>query len=182
MRSKFSRQNSPSDKLAAVLFVCLVVLSGPARSVEVGEIPPDYLGKSDSGKKILLSESAGRIRVVSFWATWCAPCLKELPVLNAIQRQGGSDRVQVIAVNLRESRKQFRKALRAFKDFEIEFVHDQRGTVSKRYDVEGIPHLLILDVDGRIAYQHVGYNEEALAGIVAEINTLLLTNEMVEEK
>lgn len=168
--------------LAPVLIVCLVSLAGPAGSVEIGDIAPDYLGKSDSGKEIHLSESVGRIRIVSFWATWCSPCLKELPVLNAIQKNGGSERVQVIAVNLKESPKQFRKALRAFKDFEIEFVHDRRGAIAKRYDIEGIPHMLIIDIDGRTAYRHVGYNESALAGIVAEINTLLLKNDMVQEK
>jgi len=164
----------------AIAIVSLVSLASPAASVDIGSVPPDYLGKSDSGNEIHLSDSTGRIRIVSFWATWCSPCLKELPVLNAIQKKGGAERIQVIAVNLRESRKQYRKALRAFDDYELEFVHDQRGTVAKRYGVKGIPHMLIIDVDGRVAHQHVGYNETALEGIVAEINALLIVNEMAQ--
>jgi thiol-disulfide isomerase/thioredoxin len=162
-----------------MLVVWLVVFAVPAAAVELGEVPPDYLGVSQTKQKIYLSESTGRIRIVTFWATWCSPCLKELPVLNAIQASAGAERVQVIAVNLKESPKQFRKALRAYKDFEIDFVHDRRGSAARRYGVKGIPHMLIVDVDGRVAYQHIGYSEDALPGIVAEINTLLVKNNLV---
>lgn len=156
-----------------MLIACLALVC-PTHAVELGEIPPDYLGKSTTSEEIRLSDSAGRIRIVTFWATWCAPCLKELPVLNVIQRHGGKSRLKIIAVNLRESKKQYRKALRAYDDFVIDFVHDVRGTVAKRYGVKGIPHMLIVDANGRVAYQHTGYNEDALEDIVAEINALLV--------
>jgi thiol-disulfide isomerase/thioredoxin len=166
----------------ALTIVCLILLAGRAASVEIGDIPPDYLGKSNNGNEVHVSDSVGRITIVSFWATWCPPCLKELPVLNAIQNNGGLERIQVIAVNLKESKKQFRKALRAFAEFNIAFVHDQRGSVARKYGVQGIPHILIIDVDGRVAYQHFGYDETALEGIVSEINKLLVKNEMFEEE
>ena len=160
----------------------LVLMTGPALSVEVGDVPPDYLGKSEGKTEIHLSQSNGKIRIVTFWATWCGPCLKELPVLNAVQKKGGVERIQVIAVNINESKNQFRKALRAYKEFEIEFVYDWKGKTAKKYDVEGIPHMLIIDVDGRVAFQHVGYNESAIPGIVGEINELLIKNNMVLAK
>ena len=163
-------------------FVFLAVLlsfTGLAWAADVGEIPPDYLGRSSEGEEIRLSEGEGRIRIVTFWATWCSPCLKELPVLNAIQKKGGADRIEVIAINLKESKKQFRKALRAFEDFEITFVHDRRGSVARNFEVKGIPHMVMVDVDGLIAYKHIGYNESALDGIVAEINALLIKNNLV---
>ena len=165
-----------------LLAVFLVFFAGPAGSVEIGEIPPDYLGKSDSGHEIRLSESSGRIRIVTFWASWCAPCLKELPVLNAIQKKGGAERVQVIAINLKESRKRYRRAMKALKDYEIEFVHDRRGNAARKYGVEGIPHMLIIDIDGRIAHQHIGYKEEAIPVIVGEINQLLIDNNLAVEQ
>ena len=165
---------------ATALMVCLLSVAGIAYSAEVGDIPPDYLGKSESGKRILLSETGGKIRIVTFWATWCAPCLKELPVLNVVQMKGGADRIHVVAVNINESKNQFRRAMRAFEDYEIEFVYDWKGKVAQRFQVEGIPHMLIIDVDGRVAFRHVGYSEGAIPGIVAEINELLVRNNMVE--
>ncbi len=161
------------------ILLALLLTTSLARAADVGEIPPDYLGRSSEGEEIRLSEGEGRIRIVTFWATWCSPCLKELPVLDAIQKKGGADRIEVIAINLKESKKQFRKALRAFEGYEITFVHDRRGSVARNYDVEGIPHMVMVDVDGLIAYKHIGYNESALEGIVAEINALLIKNNLV---
>ena len=161
------------------LLLSILLCAFSAHAADVGEVPPDYLGRSSEGEEIRLSEGAGRIRIVTFWATWCSPCLKELPVLNAIQKKGGAERIEVIAINLKESKKQFRKALRAFEDFEITFIHDRRGSVARNYGVKGIPHMVMVDVDGRVAYKHIGYNESALEGIVAEINALLLQNNLV---
>lgn len=150
-----------------------------ADNVTVGKPPPDYLGTSTEGEKIRLSDRAGQLQIVSFWATWCAPCRKELPVLNAIKNQVGASRMRVIAVNLEEPRNQFRRAMRAYKDFSLTFVHDRKGVTARKYGVKGIPFMVIIDVDGRVAYKHTGYNETALEGIVDEINSLLVKNQLV---
>lgn len=163
----------------SLLIACLVLAAGPVQAVDVGDVPPDYLGKAVDKTRIYLSESNGKIRIVTFWATWCAPCLKELPVLNAVQKMGGADRIQVIAVNINDRKNDFRRALRKLKDFEIDFVFDYKKSVADKYDVEGIPHMLIIDVDGRVAFQHVGYNEDAIPAIVDEINSLLIKNGLV---
>ena len=146
--------------------------------VDVGQRPPDYLGRSTEGDKQYVADSSGRVLIVTFWATWCPPCLKELPVLNAIQKHAGANRVRVVAVNLKEPRKQFRRAMRAFKEYEITFVHDQHGGIAKDYSVESVPNLFIIDVDGRIAFRHVGYSDAALNGIVDDINSLLIKNQL----
>lgn len=162
---------------------CIVLLVSAsianADNVLVGEPPPDYLGMSTEGDKVKLSDQVGRLQIISFWATWCAPCRKELPVLNAIQNQVGADRMRVVAVNLEEPKKQFRRAMRAYKEFSLTFVHDRKGVTARKYGVKGIPFMVILDVDGRVAYKHTGYNESALDGIVDEINSLLIKNQLV---
>ena len=145
---------------------------------EVGQRPPDYLGREHGGDKLYVTDSEGQILIATFWATWCAPCLKELPVLNAIQNKAGSNRVRVVAINLKEPRKQFRKALKAFRDYEITFVHDERGSIARRFNVKGVPNMFIIDVDGRIAFHHVGYSDSALKKIVGDINSLLVKNQL----
>ena len=164
--------------LAAILTMAPPVVAEQKVGVEVGKRPPEYLGRSTQGDKLSVSDSAGKILIVSFWATWCPPCLKELPVLNAIQKQAGADRVRVIAINLEEPRRQFRKAMKAFESFEITFSHDKNGRIARDFRVKSVPNLFIVDVDGHIAFRHVGYSDADLAGIVADINSLLLKNQL----
>lgn len=163
-------------RLALLAGVLLSVLLTPSLSsaTDVGDVPPDLLGRTLDGKEVRLSDSSGRIRVVSFWATWCAPCRKELPLLAGIQEQGGKERIEVIAINLEESRTLYRKAVRAMEGFNLQFVHDRRGTVAKQFGVTGIPHLLIVDADGRVAFKKRGYGEHEMDTIVAAINDQLL--------
>jgi thiol-disulfide isomerase/thioredoxin len=92
----------------------------------VGDAPPTLLGTDVEGQAVDLSRYAGKAVVVSFWATWCPSCLKELPILEGIQKTAGKDRMQVIMVNT-ESREVFRKSARIMKDLSLQLAHDENS-------------------------------------------------------
>ena len=158
----------------ANLFVILAMLAATVvNAYEVGEQPYDRLGHATGGDEIFLSDGKGQIQVVTFWATWCAPCRKELPVLAAIKEQEGAKDVRVYAINLKEDRKVYRKSIKAFEDYNLTFLHDRRGRLASKFGVEGIPHMLIIGRDGLVAHKHVGYGETTIYEIVKELNALL---------
>ena len=162
--------------LGASLVLCLH-LPAQAAEAEGGLGPGDkarpQLGVTLDGTTVDLAEGAGKVQVVTFWATWCAPCLKEIPVLEGLQRTV-KDRLRVVAVNI-EDRAQFRKALRAFENskFTLTLAHDYNKASSTAYGVKGIPHMVIVGKDGRILNVHKGYNDEALEPLMAEINAAM---------
>jgi thiol-disulfide isomerase/thioredoxin len=80
------------------LFLC-AVLNAFAAPRE-GDDPPIHVGVTLDGEPVLLAPHSGKAIVVSFWATWCPYCLKELPILNSIQKAAGKEHMQVIAPNL----------------------------------------------------------------------------------
>ncbi|MFZ6820037.1 TlpA family protein disulfide reductase [Undibacterium sp. Ji22W] len=135
----------------------------------VGEPAPNELGRTLDGKVITLSSFAGKVVVVSFWATWCKYCLKELPILENIQNLAGEERVQVIAVNT-EERDVFRRVSRTLKDLKMMLAYDPDETYAKSFGVKGIPHLVIIGRDGKIIQVYRGYGESSLDGIVADLN------------
>ena len=141
----------------------------------VGDKPYDFLGKDLQGNEIFVSDFQGKVVVVSFWATWCTYCLKELPVLESIQKQVSAEILQVIAVNKGEKKRRVRKIDKAFKEAGVELLltHDSGGKTAKKWGVDGIPHLVMISKTGVISKIHVGYGEKSLTTIIDEINELL---------
>ena len=155
--------------LALLLALCpALVLGEPA----IGDMPPDVeLGVTSAGKAVKPGDYLGRVVVVTFWASWCGPCRKELPILESVQEQG-KGQIQVIAVNI-EDPATFRKAARILKDQQMQIANDRNGVAQRAYHVKGIPHMMLIGRDGRILDLHVGYSEGAIPGIVDEINQAL---------
>jgi len=136
---------------------------------------PDGLGRVLSGDAVRVSDFKGKVVVVSFWATWCPYCLKELPILANIQRVAGSEKLAVVAVNT-EDRQVFRNVVRALEKepgLGLRLTYDPDKASQKAYGVSGLPHMLIIDREGRIVRLYVGYGESQLDSIAADLNKAL---------
>ena len=150
-----------------------LMLSGSAfAKLEVGVVPPDLLGKTPDKQEIRISQYKGSVVVVTFWASWCGPCRRELPVLDVLQKAAG-DRAHVIAVNVKDSSEDYRMIRRRLKDSALTFTHDTRGTISEGFAVTSYPNLYVIDQNGVIAAVHVGFGEGSLGEIIDDINKLL---------
>ena len=139
-----------------------------------GDIPPPILGKLHGGNtEVNLETYRDKVVIVTFWASWCGPCRKELPVLAHFQKVIGHDALEVIAVNFKEPRQDFLGVLRANRKLQLNYVHDSKGIASDEYGVQSLPNMFVIDRDGRIAHVHRGYSEEMLEGFIEEIMALL---------
>jgi len=139
-----------------------------------GEMAPDEVGFARDGSPVHVSDYAGKVVVLSFWASWCGPCRKELPVLEKLQivaREKHLD-LQVIAVNI-EERDTFRKVAAKLSDFKLLLANDRNKRSENNYGVKAVPHMVIIGKDGRIVEVHRGYGENMLDSFVDEINKVL---------
>jgi thiol-disulfide isomerase/thioredoxin len=159
--------------LSAVIAALLISASAIAQTVQRAE-PPDSLGFDKAKREILVSDYRGKVVVVTFWASWCVYCLKELPVLENVQRKVGADRIAVVAINTDKDLADYRAISRRMKDFELTMTVD-RGIekIARKYGVTVLPHMVMIDRAGKVAYTHVGYSRESLPALVDEINGLL---------
>ncbi len=158
--------------LAGLLFA-LAMAAGAHAEVNIGDTPPDLLGTDRHDNEVRLSASRGKVVVVSFWASWCPYCLKELPVLEKVQQVIGKSRIEVIAVNIDRDRGAFLSMRRQLKNFQFTMARDEYHASADAYGADALPYLLMINKAGRVAHVYKGYSEELLDGFVTEINALL---------
>jgi thiol-disulfide isomerase/thioredoxin len=110
--------------------------------VNIGDIPPDVLGIDRHDNDVRISAFRGKVVVVSFWASWCTYCLKELPVLEKIQQVVGKPRIEVIAVNIDRDRGDYLAMRRQLKNFQFTMTRDDRQVVANLYGAHALPRSL----------------------------------------
>jgi thiol-disulfide isomerase/thioredoxin len=158
---------------AALFLICLICTQlATAADPVPGDAAPALLGRDQHGESFDLAQWHGTVVVVTFWASWCPPCLKELPVLEALQKQVPQAELRVVGVNI-EDASDYRRILKHLGQSELTFTNDRRGRIRDRYGVGPIPHLYLIDHEGKVAFEHVGYTPDQLDGFVEEINELL---------
>jgi len=155
------------------LLISALLISLPVNAADVGKPLPAYLGKTLAGEPIFPQNFAGRVVLISFWASWCAPCNRELPYLKRIQAKWGSDKVQVLAINQYEDDEAFASEKEGFKDTEIMQARDRKGIISQMFGVDGIPHTLVVDKAGKVAHIHSGFYPDTGEQMLAEVEALL---------
>ncbi len=153
--------------------VLILVATAAQAQIKTGEAPPDALGKTRDGVEVRVSDHRGKVVVISFWASWCGYCLKELPALEGIQNAAGSAQLQVVAVNFKEDPAVYRRLASRLKGAQMTLTHDRSGRIGDGYGLRGLPFLVIVGRDGRVAHTHAGYGEQTLDRIIEEINDLL---------
>jgi peroxiredoxin len=159
--------------LALSLPTSLVLAPASARALEVGDRAPDFAAPALDGKgTVSLAQFRGKVVYLDFWASWCAPCLKAIPEIEAMRKELPSDGFQVVAVNLDTSPK---KALRFLAKNPIGYpsASDPKGRLPKQFGVDTMPTSYLIDGEGVIRYVHRGFQRGDGTKLRAEIRKLL---------
>lgn len=142
-------------------------------ALTAGSSPHDELGKDIHGDQVKLSDHLGKVVIVSFWASWCEPCKKELPVLAGVAKRVGPEHMKIIAINFHDDNSRFRAVVKILADYPITMLRDGSSKAARKYDVRAIPRMIIIGRDGKVASDHTGYGEGSLPEFVDELNKLL---------
>jgi len=108
-----------------------------------------------AGRTVRLSDLRGRLVLVNFWATWCAPCREEMPALATLAKDLGPRGLAVIAVNHKESKAAIDSFLREAK-VAIPVLLDKDGKVAERYQVYALPATFVVNRRGMLVGTALG--------------------------
>ena len=118
----------------------------------------DFEGEMASGEKASLAEFSGKFIILNFWATWCSPCLKEMPDLDQVYQLLGPENLVVIAVSMGESRERVRKFLKK-RNYSFPVMTDPEMEITRLYGVRNIPITYLVDPSGVIIGRALGPRE-----------------------
>lgn len=143
---------------------------------EVKKVIPasDFELRDMDEESIKLSDYRGKVVLLNFWATWCPPCIREMPSMERLHQQVDADDFKVIAINQMEDVDQvfaFTGQLEVDPTFEILF--DTNSEVSRDYAVRGLPTTYLIDKKGNIRYRAVGGREFDHAEVIKIIKQLI---------
>jgi peroxiredoxin len=145
-----------SSKALSAIFALVVSIN--VYGVTVGKTAPDFTLKSMAGKNFNLTEQRGNIILINFWASWCGPCRKEMPVLQELQEKYQDLGVQVWGVNVEQENQAGRDFL-ANLDLSFSIFFDKTNKLSEIYNVEAMPTTVIVDRDGVVRYVYRGFKK-----------------------
>lgn len=114
---------------------------------------------------------AKKFVVMSFFATYCEPCKKEMPELARIYEKYKADGLGVMLVSIDKGDEQKQQIIALAKQSGVTFpvMHDRFQVVARRYSAERLPYMLMLDTAGNVAKVHIGYTDEVKANLENEV-------------
>lgn len=161
------------DRQTLLLIVLLLIPSERLQALAVGDSVPDFQRPLfGSAASAALSDYAGKVIYLDFWASWCGPCRQSLPALNRLYRELGERGFVVLAVNVDTYRDE---ALAFLQRHPVSYpvLRDADNTLPKRFAVKGMPTAFLIGRDGRVAHVHEGFRKSDTAPLRQKITALL---------
>jgi len=139
--------------VGAALLVALRQRS--SRALQVGEAAPDFVLASLDGSSVSLHDYRDRVVIVNFWATWCPPCIAEMPSLEQLARHLQHRGVAVVAVSVDEDATAVKRFVWA-QQLSFTIALDPERLVASRYGTYKFPETYIIDRKGKLAQKIIG--------------------------
>ena len=164
------------------IFLALVVLLAAGLRLNPREVPSPLIGKpappfelpllGAPGKSLSQKDMLGKVWILNVWASWCAPCLVEHPVITQLSNAGPA---LVVGLNYKDAREDALPWLKRNGDPFYVTVYDGAGRIAIDYGVYGVPETYVIDRRGVIRYKHIGpltrdIAQKELAPLVKELS------------
>lgn len=155
--------------LATLFAVAVTALA--LQASEPGKKAADWKLQDVNGKAVSLADFKGKVVILDFWATWCGPCVKEVPGFVELQKQYGPEGVVVVGVSLDDEGPKVVKKFMEKYSVNYPVVMYNNKVIKDYGNIQSIPTTFVIDRDGKIIFKHVGFTEKSV--FESQIKSLL---------
>jgi peroxiredoxin len=138
-----------------VVLALVIVYSVQDHVVAAGDSAPNFRVKTESGVEMTPTSFGGKVLILNFWASWCAPCVQEIPSLNQIQKMFASQGLVVLGVSVDSKEELYRNMLQRFQ-ITFQTVRDPQENINYRYGTYKVPESYIIDRNGKVLQKYAG--------------------------
>jgi peroxiredoxin len=138
-----------------VALAVVIVYTMQDHIVEQGDRAPNFTIRTNTGKQISPRDFGGKVLVLNFWASWCAPCVQEAPSLNEFQKMLASSGVVVLGISVDSKENLYQNFI---KRFQLSFAtaYDPEENISASYGTAKFPESYIIDHNGKVVRKYAG--------------------------
>jgi cytochrome c biogenesis protein CcmG, thiol:disulfide interchange protein DsbE len=155
--------------IAALLVMLVLRLPAAPAGASVGRVAPSFALADLNGNPVTLDALRGRPVIVNFWASWCAPCLEEFPLIRAALDRHAADGLAVIGIVYRD-RSEAARDFASRMDATWTLAMDPVERVAERWGIFGPPESFFIDAGGVVRARQIGpVNEDSLSRHLAAI-------------
>lgn len=156
--------------LVSLAYVLAISLKDPI--VHVGDKSPSFSIVTENGKALSPQDFGGKLLVLNFWATWCPPCVKEMPSLNEFHRALKDSGVVVLAVSVDKNEAAYKQFIQRF-GLEFEIARDQNADISASFGTAQYPETYVINSKGQVLEKFVGEENWADPKLIERIKSLI---------
>ena len=137
---------------------------------------PNFTLPGLDGKMVSLADYKGKVVLLNIWATWCPPCVEEMPSMEKLYQELKDEGLEILAVSIDESGAQ--AVLPFMKKHKLSFpaLTDTKGAIKSLYQTTGVPESFIIDKEGIIIEKVIGPRDWAASGAIRFFRNLIQRN------
>ena len=164
--------------LQAALALMLIAFCGALYNslhqtiVNAGDTAPNFTITSDSGRTLTVHDFGGKLLLLNFWATWCPPCVEEIPGLNQLARTLGPKGLVILGVSVDKDERLYRNFL-ARLPLAYQTARDPEEKINLNYGTIQYPESYLIDRNGKVVEKFISSQPWADPQMIQHVNSLL---------
>lgn len=147
--------------------------SEAAQGGEAKEAPELTFTSFDDGEEFTLQSLQGQVVFLDIWASWCAPCKEEMPILDEIAKKYADKDVTILAVSIDADKEDAVEFFEERDDWTLRLAHDPQGGIGDALELRKMPSSYVIDRSGRIRFMNAGFRREDAAQFERQLDELL---------